>query len=91
MANALAIEGSRLLGDMCCSFMGLCLTEMHPFGLMVPSRSVVTSLISRLRGVPARLRSTLLRSRGKLLKRRQRKWALVKVSGLAHRCCTLSA
>ena len=49
--------------------MGLCLTEMHLFGLMIPARGIVTSLISRLLSVSTRVRGTRLGRRGELLQR----------------------
>jgi len=64
--------------------MGLCLTDMHPFGLKVPARGIATSLLTRLRGMPPRVGSTLLRSRRKVLERRPATRPLVEVPRLAH-------
>lgn len=64
--------------------MGLRLTEMHLFGLMIPARGIVTSLISRLLSMSARVRSTLLGRRGELFQRRLTKWPVVEVPRLTH-------
>lgn len=64
--------------------MGLRLADMQLFGLIVPSRGLVTSPIPRLRGMCPRTRSTLLGPGRKLLERRQLRWRHVGVPPLGH-------
>lgn len=64
--------------------MGLCLTEMHLFGLVIPARGIVTSLISRLLSMSTRVRGTLFGRRGKRLQCRLAKWPVVEVPRLTH-------